>query len=77
MDDQPTLQASQDVEWAREKQITAQFGLTHMILYTLRKEGKIRSVSLRCEGKKYGARVYSVPSIRSYLEEQEAKEVQP
>jgi hypothetical protein len=77
MDDQPTLQTSQDVEWAREKQITAQFGLTHMILYTLRKEGKIRSVSLRSDGKKYGARVYSVPSIRSYLEEQEAKEVQP
>lgn len=56
-----------EAEWAREKQLTAQFGLTHMILYTLRKEGKIRTISLREEGKKYGARLYNVASIRQYL----------
>lgn len=54
-------------EWAREKQITSQFGLSHMILYTLRREGKIRSVSLRSEGKKYGARLYHIQSVRQYL----------
>lgn len=62
-------------EWAREKQITAQFGLSHMILYTLRREEKIRSVSLRAEGKKYGARLYNVKSIRQFLAGLEDKEV--
>lgn len=64
-----------EAEWAREKQITAQFGLTHTILYTLRKEEKIRSVSLRAEGKKYGARLYNVKSIRQFLAGLEDKEV--
>lgn len=77
MDAIPTTQSKQDAEWAREKQITTQFGLTHMILYTLRREGKIRTLSLRGEGKQYGARLYNVASIREYLAEQEAKEVKP
>lgn len=64
-----------EAEWAREKQITAQFGLTHTILYTLRREDKIRSVSLRAEGKKYGARLYHIASIRQYLASMEEKEV--
>jgi hypothetical protein len=76
MDAKPTNQTKQEVEWAREKQITAQFGLTHMILYTLRREGKIRTLSLRGEGKQYGARLYNVASIREYLAKQEAKEVE-
>ena len=65
----------QEPEWAREKEITARFGLTHTILYTLRREEKIRSVSLRAEGKKYGARLYHVESIRQYLAAMEEKEV--
>lgn len=77
MNAKPTSIFSQEAEWAREKQITAQFGLTHMILYTLRREGKIRTLSLRGEGKQYGARLYNVDSIRQYLAEQEAKEVKP
>ena len=63
---------SQKVEWAREKQITAQFGLSHTILYNLRREGKIRTVSLRGEGKQYGARLFNVASVREYLAKQEA-----
>jgi len=66
-----------DPEWAREKQITAQFGLSHMILFTLRKEGKIRTLSLRGEGKQYGARLFNVASVREYLAQQEAMETQP
>ena len=66
-------QYNQEAEWAREKQITAQFGLTHMILYSLRKEGKIRTVSLRGDGKKYGARLFHVGSVRSYLANQESQ----
>lgn len=59
-------------EWAREKYVTGNFGLTHTILYNLRLEKKIRSVSLRGEGKQYGARLYHVGSIREYLAGQEA-----
>lgn len=62
------------IEWAREKQITAQYGLSHMILFSLRKAGKIRTVSLKGEGKKYGARLYNVASIEAFLASQEARE---
>jgi len=61
-------------EWAREKGITAQFALSHMILFTLRKEKKIRTLSLKGEGKKYGARLYHIGSVREYLAGCEAAE---
>jgi hypothetical protein len=64
-------------EWAREKYFTAQYGLTHTILYNLRREGKIRTLSLRGEGKQYGARLFNVASVREYLASQEAMEVKP
>jgi hypothetical protein len=69
-------QPTTDPEWAREKQITAQFALSHMILFSLRKAGKIRTVSLRSEGAKYGARLFNVASVREYLAKQEAAEPQ-
>lgn len=72
MDANYITKTKQEAEWAREKQITAQFALTHTILYNLRLENKIRSVSLRGEGKQYGARLYNVASIREYLAQQEA-----
>lgn len=62
------------IEWAREKYITARYGLTHMKLYTLRKARKIRSVSLKEEGKSQGARLYHVPSIDAYLAKLEDSE---
>jgi hypothetical protein len=62
------------IEWAREKQITARFGLTHMILFTLRKAGKIRSISLQEEGKSQGARLFNVASIEAYFASLEARE---
>lgn len=61
-------------KWAREKQITERFGLSHMILFNLRKAGKIRSVSLKGEGKRYGARLFNVASIEAFLASQEALE---
>lgn len=61
-------------EWAREKEITARFGLSHTILFNLRKERKIRSVSTRGEGQKYGARLFHVESIREYIAKQEEQE---
>jgi hypothetical protein len=61
-------------EWADEKYITRMFGITHMPLYTLRKAGKVRSVSLRLEGRNYGKRLYHIGSIREFLAVQEARE---
>lgn len=66
-----------DPEWAREKQISAHFGLSHMILFNLRKQGEIRTLSTRGEGKQYGARLFNIASVREYLARQEARENQP
>jgi hypothetical protein len=69
------MKPTQEPEWAREKEINARFGLTHTILYNLRKRGAIRSVSLRGDDAKYGARLFHVGSIREYIEMQESKEI--
>jgi len=66
-----------DPEWADEKYVTRKFGITHTPLYTLRKAGRIRSVSLRCEGQKYGKRLFHIGSIRDFLAAQEARERMP
>ena len=66
-----------DPEWADEKFITPRFGLTHTPLFNLRKAGKIRSLSLKGEGQKYGKRLYHVGSVREYLALQEGREPQP
>ena len=72
-----TALQKQDAEWAREKEVTAQFGLSHMILFNLRKAGSIRTLSTRAEGKKYGARLFNIESVRDYLARQEERETQP
>lgn len=72
-----TTKTKPEAEWAREKQITAHFGLSHTILYNLRIGREIRTVSLRGEGKQYGARLFNVASVREYLARQEAMEVKP
>jgi hypothetical protein len=69
------MKPTREPEWAREKEINARFGLTHTILYNLRKRGAIRSVSLRGEGATYGARIFHVASIREYIAKLEAKEI--
>lgn len=71
------LKPQTQIDWAREKQITARYGLSHMMCFTLRKAGKIRSVSLKTEGKTQGARLYNVASIEAFLANQEAMELQP
>jgi hypothetical protein len=58
------MKVDTEPEWAREAYVSARFGLSHMILYSLRKRGEIRSVSLRSDGAKYGARLFHVGSIR-------------
>jgi hypothetical protein len=54
-------------EWADEKFVTATRGITHTPLFNLRKAGKIRSISLRTEGAKYGKRLYHIPTIDAFL----------
>ena len=60
----------QESEWAREKEIIARFGLSHTIIYNLRKSGEIESVSLRLGGNKYGARLFNVDSVRNFISRQ-------
>lgn len=62
-------------EWADEKFISEIFGLTHTPLFNLRKARKIRSLSTRGEGEKYGKRLFHVGSVRDYLAKQEEREL--
>jgi hypothetical protein len=55
-------------EWSDEKFFTKTFGLGHTSLFNLRKAGKIRSLSTKGEGQKYGKRLFHVGSVRAYLE---------
>lgn len=66
----------QEPEWADEKFVTRNFGITHSPLFRLRKSGAIRSVSLRPEGASYGKRLYHIPTIREYLANMEARETE-
>jgi len=61
-------------EWADEKFITRNYGITHTPLFNLRKAGAIRSIALRAEGAKYGKRLYHVPSVEAFLASCEARE---
>jgi len=54
-------------EWADEKYVTRNYGITHTPLFNLRKSGAIRSLALRAEGAKYGKRLYYIPSIEGFL----------
>jgi hypothetical protein len=64
-------------EWADERYITANWGITHTPLFNLRKAGKIRSISLKVsDGAKYGKRLYHVPTIAAFLADLEAKEME-
>ena len=61
-------------EWADEKFITRNYGLTHTPLFNLRKAGLIRSLSLKAPGAKYGKRLYHVPSVEAFLADCEKRE---
>jgi hypothetical protein len=61
-------------EWADEKFVTRNYGITHTPLFNLRKSGAIRSLALRAEGAKYGKRLYFIPSIEAYLARCEMRE---
>jgi hypothetical protein len=63
-------------EWADEKFITRNYGITHTPLFNLRKSGAIRSLSLKEPGARYGKRLYHVPSVEAFLASCEGRELQ-
>jgi hypothetical protein len=63
------------IEWGDEKHVTRNYGITHTPLYSLRKKGLIRSVSIKPEGSKYGKRLFNIASIEAYLADCERREL--
>lgn len=62
-------------EWADERFVTATRGITHTPLFNLRKAGKIRSLSLKVDGAKYGKRLYHIPTIDAFLASLEERDI--
>jgi len=56
-----------ETEWARAKQIGAQFGIGRSTLDRLAKEGRIESRVIKLSGARKGTRLFSVQSIRELL----------
>ena len=54
--------------YLRDKGATAMFGLSRTKLYTLAKQGKIKSVSLQEVGTSRGTRLFCVQSIQNYID---------
>ncbi len=69
----------QEQEYATYREVKARFAMNRFMLYSLAREGKIKSVSLRRPGKRWGIRLFHVPSVREFLEslEQEKAPDQP
>jgi excisionase family DNA binding protein len=55
-------------EWLRPKEISKYFGIGRSKSYELIASGKVKSVSLRKRGQKYGTRLVSYDSLAAYLE---------
>jgi hypothetical protein len=58
---------SPNTEFTDHHGVLELFGVRRSLLYHLDAEGLIASVSLKENGEKRGKRLYSVPSIRAYL----------
>jgi hypothetical protein len=69
-------QLTEKPEWADEKFITRNYGLTRTPIYNLRKQGFIRSVAVKAPGATYGKRLYHVPSVEAFLADCEERETQ-
>ena len=54
--------------YLRDKGATAMFGLSRTKLYTLAKQGKIKSVSLQEVGTSRGCRLFEVASIQNFID---------
>jgi hypothetical protein len=66
----PAEVAGLDPEWLDALGVHARYSIRRSLLYELDKDGLIESVSLRRRGRSRGKRLFSVDSIRSFLEKQ-------
>jgi len=55
-------------EFLRTEDVKKVFGIRRGSLYGLGAQGKVKSVLLRIRGNRLGVRLWSVVSIRSYIE---------
>lgn len=54
-------------EFGRARDVEIQFSIKRGLLYRWLREGKIRSISLREPGRKFGPRIFWMPEIRALL----------
>ncbi|RYD85073.1 MAG: hypothetical protein EOP84_03645 [Verrucomicrobiaceae bacterium] len=54
--------------WGDAKTVGRMTGISRSVLYRLEAEGKIRSASLRAEGKQRGKKLFCLDSIQRFLE---------
>ena len=66
----PAEVAGLDPEWLDALGVHARYSIRRSLLYELDKDGLVESVSLRRRGRSRGKRLFSVDSIRSFLEKQ-------
>jgi len=68
-------------EFGRWQDVQRLFGIKRGTLYNLLAEGKVKSVSMRRRGNKFGCRLFYLPGISEYLhsllEAQNSSEHQP
>jgi hypothetical protein len=64
----PVVQACGAVEFVDVDGLRSMFGIKRSLAYELLGAGLIRGVSLRREGRTRGKRLFSVSSVRAYLE---------
>jgi hypothetical protein len=60
-------------EWADVRGVEKLFGIKETSLYQLIREGKVRSILIKKQGKARGKRLVSLDSIRQLLSSMEAK----
>jgi hypothetical protein len=66
----PAHVAGQDPEFLDARGVEARFSIRRSLLYELHNGGHIKSVSLRRRGQSRGKRLFSVHSIRAFLQSQ-------
>ena len=54
-------------EFGRARDVELRFSIKRGLLYRWLREGKIRSISLREPGRKFGPRIFWMPEIRAIL----------
>lgn len=64
---QTTAPVQPGIEWLRPGDVRPRYGIGRSLLYELLKEGKIKSVCLRREGRATGLRLVSARSLEQYI----------